>query len=74
MTVSAFIEGGYYMQVVDWKAFCLKVVVACCAVVGLTAFFVGTEARVPNGLALSNAEEATDAGQQQPPRVVVEAH
>ena len=61
------------MRAVDWKAFTLKVVFACCAVVGLTARFVGTEARLPNGLALSNAEDATDAGQQQPPRVVVEA-
>jgi hypothetical protein len=63
---------GGLMQMVEWKAFAIKVVLACCAVVGLTALFVGTEARVPNGLALNNAENATDAGQQTP-RVVVEA-
>jgi hypothetical protein len=63
---------GGLMQMVEWKAFAIKVVLACCAVVGLTALFVGTEARVPNGLALNNAENATDAGRQTP-RVVVEA-
>jgi hypothetical protein len=53
--------------------FAVKAALACGVVVAIAAVLIGTEARVPNGLALSKAEIMLDAAVETP-RVVVEAH
>jgi hypothetical protein len=52
--------------------FALQAVLACLMVGAMAAVLVGTEARVQNGLALTNAEIMID-GAMERPRVVVEA-
>ena len=51
--------------------FALRAVLACLLVAATAAILVGMEARVQNGLALTNAEIMMDALEK--PRVVVEA-
>jgi len=59
----------------DLQNFVLKLVLAGAAVIALTAAMVGMEAKVTNGLALSNAEQEINTGALKDPlpRVVVEA-
>jgi hypothetical protein len=52
--------------------FAVKAALACGVVVAIVAILVGTEARVPNGLALTQTEIMLDAAVAKP-RIVVEA-
>jgi hypothetical protein len=53
----------------------LKIVLACFAILALTRFFVGTEAALSNGLALTQTEYQAALGDPQgEPRRVVQAH
>ena len=63
------------MQRNNWTILALKFAFACLATAAITAFMVGTEARITNGLALTDAEHmmATGASQVAPSRLVVEA-
>ena len=63
------------MQRNNWTILALKLAFACLATVAITAFLVGTEARITNGLALTNAEYmiAVEAPDVAPSRHVVEA-
>jgi hypothetical protein len=55
--------------------FMLKIVLACFAILALTRFFVGTEAALSNGLALTQTEYQAALGDPQgEPRRVVQAH
>jgi hypothetical protein len=53
--------------------FAVKAALACGVVVAIAAILVGTEARVPDGLALTKAEIMLHAPAETR-RVVVEAH
>jgi hypothetical protein len=53
--------------------FAVKAALACGVIVAIAAILVGTEARVPDGLALTRAEIMLNAPAEMP-RVVVEAH
>jgi hypothetical protein len=53
----------------------LKIVLACFAILALTRFFVGTEAGLSNGLALTQAEYTAALGDPQAEaRRLVQAH
>jgi hypothetical protein len=60
----------------NWGIFTLKLIFACLATGAVTAALVGTEARISNGLALTDAEYvmAVGASDREPAgRIVVEA-
>jgi hypothetical protein len=64
------------MHQADSAMFTLKLVLACFAILALTRLFVGMEAALSNGLALSQAEyiAAVTPETGPPARRVVQAH
>jgi hypothetical protein len=65
------------MHKTDSAMFTLKLVLACFAILALTRLFVGAEAALSNGLALSQAEYIAAVGSPEtgpPARLLVQAH